>query len=502
MLFNVCHSTFLPYYYKVFRRMRTFEKMVDGVMNASTLNERVKLARRAATWATFHATGYYASPQLEKVFLEAAETLPVVECKPIIGTVLHVMTRAYGSGGHTRVVERWISHSRKEERHSVVILNQGQEAIPKWLYVAVEGHNGEIVRLEEADVFRRANQLRQIASKYERIVLHVHMDDSVPIIAFGVESFTTPIIFFNHADHMFWLGVSIADMVVDFRQIQITQSRRDITNIFVLGLPCMQVFEKRTACGNKQRFRKELGIDDSDFVLVTTGTPFKYHRIGSNSLCKQLVEIIRREERIRCYAIGPDKDVDYWHWANVVSKGRILPLGVISDKEKYNKYLQSADLYIGSYPFSGGVASLDAVQCGLPIIQLIVTRQPNAIVSLVSLHSDYDDSDIVCHSTRELVEIVLSVSRNKRRYDRLLKASKCWAAEQSNLEEWKNRLYEMYSKCPQRHVIHPFMCKKGNQVLIDDNVCLLGFMYENDTFEIKRRFFRRLAHGWMRALGV
>ena len=49
------------------------------------------------------------------------------------------------------------------------------------------------------------------------VILHVHMYDVLPILAFANGDFNRPVMFYNHADHLFWLGASISDLVVNFR---------------------------------------------------------------------------------------------------------------------------------------------------------------------------------------------------------------------------------------------------------------------------------------------
>ena len=40
----------------------------------------------------------------------------------------------------------------------------------------------------------------------------------IPILAFGVEEFKRPVLLYNHASHMAWLGKSIADLVLDIEK--------------------------------------------------------------------------------------------------------------------------------------------------------------------------------------------------------------------------------------------------------------------------------------------
>ena len=468
--------------------MKTFERMVDVAVQGETLSNRMAKAAEAVTFALYHATGYYASPAIERIYLEAAATIPDVACKPVKGTVLHVMTKAYASGGHTRVVQRWMELSKAGERHSVVFLKQENEPVPAWLNEAAKGHGGELIMFNETDDIICALRLRQLAAKYERIVLHVHMNDPIALIAFGVESFTTPIIYFNHADHLFWLGVSVADIVADLRYDNFSYKRRDVRQSYVLGIPCDPFVDNRFA--DRLSTRRELRMPENGQVIVTTGSEYKYQPIGSNCLCKQLIEIVKKNDNVTCYAIGPSIESREWKWANEVTMGKIQPLGVVTNKDLYRKYLQAADLYIGSYPYGGYTSMMDAVQCGLPFIQLIMTRQQK---SILCLRPDIDQSRCLCYSTNELVNKTLSVLSGKKEYEELLASSLEWVNDYADQARWQKRLYDMYNICASKHTIHKFECIRGKQVFIDDEHCLMQLMHTKNDMESQRKMLRRMA---------
>ena len=496
-LYQIRHSLFWPYYNKVYRRLRVFEDATNKALATEKIEARIRLAGIAAQRAIYQATGYYASPDLEKIYLEIAATLPDVKCSPVDDSVLHVMTQAYESGGHTRVVQRWIDLSKKDEKHDVVVLNEEQYEIPKWLYNTVLTRNGHVIRFDEKDILKRAIRLRELAANYERIILHVHMDDPTALIAFGVESFTTPIIYFNHADHLFWLGVSIADVVADLRCDHISYSRRNVSKSYTLGIPCAPMKEKTST--DKNAIRRELGIPENDFVLITTGMPIKYRHVGDNCLCKQFVEIVKKEKDVSCYAIGPDFDTEYWQWANDVSNGKIHPLGVIHDKTLYQKYLLAADLYVGSYPYPGYTSTMDAVQYGLPFVQLLMYNRYNGFLEI---SPDDKPSSCLCYTTKELINRVIALKRDKTEYDNALLTSQKWAHNYVSQEQWQMRLYDMYSQCPKQHHIHPFEIIRGKHVIIDDDVCLLGLLYEKEKFDIHNPLMRKLANAWLRIKGL
>ena len=477
--------------------MKTFEKKVCEVQHATSLDERMKLAIAAVEYAVYHPTGYYASPEIEGVFLEAAQLIPEVKCSPQKGTILHVLTQSYASGGHSRVVQRWIDMSDSKEGHSIVLLNQKNEIEPEWLKAAVDRHNGKMIRFEEPNIMKRAAKLRQLAADFERVILHTHMDDPTALIAFGVESFTTPILLFNHADHLFWLGVSISDMVADMHYDHISYTRRNVARSYTLGIPCAP--SEFAQMDKKEELRKELGIDADAFVLLSVGNDHKYAKLGSKGLCSMIEKVVQQNAKVLCYAIGPDMSNNDWRKGYEETKGKIKPLGVIGDKERYRMYLQAADLYLGSFPFPGYTAMMDAVQCGLPYLQLMVSRQQQ---SILLLEPNIDQSKCICYSENELVTSIKAVMNDKQNYNSLYDECSLWAEGYSNQDRWKNRLYDMYTVCPTKHVIYKFDIKRGDQAFIEDADVLLGFLYSKTEIEPKSKMLRRLFHMYLRIKGV
>ena len=65
---------------------------------------------------------------------------------------------------------------------------------------------------------------------HDVIILHIHCEDVIPVLAFADESGLPPVLFLNHADHLFWLGTSVADLVLNLRDAatDITIGRRGV----------------------------------------------------------------------------------------------------------------------------------------------------------------------------------------------------------------------------------------------------------------------------------
>ena len=190
----------------------------------------------AALWATQIAAhlawtnhpGVFHSPALEAVLEAVGARLPSGVGR-FRGEVLHVMTEAYPTGGHTRLVKRWIE-AAPSVRHSVVLTRQ-VTPLPDDLRLTVVQQGGQITDLltENRSLYRRAGALRSAVTSHQLVVMHTHPSDAVAITALQ-RPIPGRVAFLNHADHVFWLGTRAADRYLSIRDaaVDLTAERRGI----------------------------------------------------------------------------------------------------------------------------------------------------------------------------------------------------------------------------------------------------------------------------------
>lgn len=489
------NSAYLPYYLKIYKYRKIFERKIAKIRKASNVVEKISLANDAATYATFYPSGYYSSHELENVYLEVAKQLPDIQCYPNKNSVLHILTTAYTVGGHTRVVERWINSSPQEERHSVILLNQGNNECPTWLKEAAKNHDGDFIILDSSDLRNKALKLRQIAAYYERIILHIHMNDGTAIIAFGVSSFTNPVYLFNHADHLFWLGVSVADVVADIRHNDISAIYRGVTGRSVfLGVPPDSIGEELKSIKqlSKKTVREELNIPQEAFVIVSTASAHKYKRSGRLHIKRLLYSINKKYENVLTYLIGPDmKNDNEWKQVYEQSNQKVIPLGNLSDKKLYYKYLLAADLYMGSYPTGSFTAMMDGVQIGLPCVQLCIIKQNASTYAIDTMEKE---SLCWCYSERDFIRSVSLAITDKSFYRQLLKDSQRWLNEYADMQGWLKRKNNMYNFVSV-HKVYPFK----EQVVLNDMFAQNLFFVMSDlrNRDYSNCLIRKLSHLWL-----
>jgi hypothetical protein len=381
---------------------------LNSILSKKSKSNRLELLAKASSIAG--KCGIFSSKRIEFELLEIAQkyiiNLPQTYEE---NSFLHVLTQCYNTGGHTRVCERWIKNSPQNQKHSVLLINQEKNIVPQQLIDAISSKNGElIIQNTDDNCIAKALELRKIASNYEKIILHVHMNDIVPIIAFGTLDFKRPIIFFNHADHCFWLGVSIADIVVNLRTYSkdLDIKYRGTLKNFVLPLP---IEESQTLKKNNEEIKKtklELGFDENSKIILSVASSYKYTPFDNYNFVETAKSIINKSKNVYFLIIGPSQNEEYWKEA-ILSTDRIKVLGQVPNN-KIEKYLKIADLAIDSIPLGSFTALLDIAKYNIPCLSL---KGP------INYLDSFIEANILCENQDDIVqkalEILFQATENK-----------------------------------------------------------------------------------------
>lgn len=375
------------------RNKQLFEKAVSRAQIAlknGKLNSVIAWAQIGADLACGRHPGFYTSVPLESLLLDVAYRLDErKEAKAIDQkiclqhtssdkkNVLHVMTEAYEVGGHTRLVSEWIRNTSDEAVHGVVTTAQ-QGPLPKDLSsIIANGGWYQSLKTFSPDLLTRSCLLRQLSRKWaDVVVLHIHPSDALPIVAFGVSD-GPPVILFNHAGHMFWLGASVADVVADILpwQQKITLDRRGAKNSKILPIP----ISKANTESDHEVAKKQFGIKNDTITLLTIGSEYKYTPFAGYDFVNTMVKILRRNSNVVLFAVGP-RQQGRWAKASAIVGGRIRAMGLV-DFSDLPAFYDVADIYVDSFPLAGGVALLEAGVRGIPIIGLREQEAPNPNLS-------------------------------------------------------------------------------------------------------------------------
>lgn len=451
---------------------RKFESLLGFINDSDNKMARLCAAQKALTFAVYRPTGYFYSKVLEDFYVDLAEKnkLSLENISYVHKSFLHVMTECYSTGGHTRVVERWIEHAQSDEKHSVVLLDQRDTELPRLLKNNIKKRNGELFVLnKDKSQISRALDLRKLGMGYEYIILHIHMDDPISTIAFGSKDFTRPVIFFNHAQHLFWIGKRISDIVADFMVgCNISKERRLLTNVYKLPIP-IDVAKNRKL--NKLKVRNELNISIDKKIIITVGSAYKYKPILNDYVFFEIIDKVLETNPKAClYVMGPDNNDKNWRDLKSKFKEKIILLGNVSYEKGYLEYLNASDVLIDSYPVGGGTVCVDAIENECPF------------VSLKNILGNVDfiaESEGFCKDKEEMILKINKILNNNVYANSVLKNEKALFVKDYTNENWNLYLNNILCNSESHNI--KSLDHETEPVLIDDYCVGLNEFYKNQV---------------------
>lgn len=354
-----------------------FQKLTSKVETCVRRNHLAAAAaytQVAANYASWNHTGVWRSELLENTLALVGSSISSVSggskrttarnCNP--RRILHVMTEAYGVGGHTRFVWRWMEMD-STRAHSLALTSQGRRDVPAPLAKSVAAAGGELYYLDRqgGGLQSHARHLRQLAGDFDLIVLHLHPFDVVPALAFLPKEERAPIIQVNHSDHLFWIGQSVPDVVANIRE-----SGRELA-ITLRGLPAEQNGIIPIPLGTIQRKRsrseakKQLGLDENQVALCTIATKYKFEPIfGEVPFVDCVLPVLKEHRNAVLFVVGPNAS-GQWEKGVLHSEGRMRVCGSLPDP---SLYFEAADIYLDPFPVGSLTSALEAGLYGAPVV--------------------------------------------------------------------------------------------------------------------------------------
>ncbi|MDY0117320.1 MAG: hypothetical protein RBR59_07080 [Sulfurimonadaceae bacterium] len=380
-------------------------------------------------------------------------------------SVLHVVTESYSTGGHTKLLEMFIENTSSYfKKQSIVLLNQKVD-LPSTLK-SIANKTGEIFILEEDNIINKAIKLANLASSYEFIVLHIHQNEIITNLAFGNKNFKRPVFFLNHADHMFWCGVSISDYVLDLSTegSEFSKTQRGVNKSYVLPIPIKD--EKKNI--SKNDARNYLHLDKKSKIILSIASEYKYGRKKEDisKFINMSMNILNNVENSIFILIGPSKNNIIWNEAYEKSNHKIIPLG-LQERELLSYYIASCDLYIESYPFSSYTAFLDVALYNVNMLSL---NTPIFTLDVLK------ENNILTNTVKEI---------EKRAIDLLIQNDLKSSIDLSNhfQEKWLKNLKNIFDYNTKIHNLYSFKPKSSNVDYNNHiNKIIMGMVTLNKTY--------------------
>ncbi len=409
----------------------------------------------AAKSAIHHPFGGLVSAMLEETVVGVASRLPPPAApgdRRQRARWLHVLDQAFSVGGHSMLAERWISLDPRDVEHRVLLLAQ-TGPVPRRLEAAAEATGGRVDRLEPGlSLAALATALRAAAwAEADAVVLYVHPHSVVAAAAFGVDG-GPPVLHLNHQSQNFWVGASVADLVLNLRASarEWSERHRGIGRNALLPIPALP----RADVGGdadardraRQTARRALGLPAGAPILLTSGGRDKFYPMPGLDFLDAAGRILEADADTLIVAVGFDED-QRWRALRQRTGGRFLAAGPQPDPGAYHA---AADVFLESFPVPSPTALLEVGLLGTPCV-----RAPRAVPPPFAMDGPAIDTvgrpaDVAAY-VREVVDLVKDPGERARRGAALAAAIRAHHSPSG----WRRYLAEVCAAVPDTHRVSP-----------------------------------------------
>ena len=423
--------------------VRHAEKLFsEGRLAAASLTAAV-----AASIAAHRHCGIFASPRIERILIGIGDALsgrdhaeiPVSRTKPI-KSVLHIATELAPVGGLTRMISRWVNADKS--RNNSLVLTQHRGPIPDHTKEAFARSGGRIYELNHSPggKLEWALELRRLAKQFDAVVLHFHCEDVIPLIAFSDPKAMPPIILLNHADHLFWIGPSISQVVISLREAaeDIAINRRGVEPRRSIIMPTIvdpTVREKTRA-----EAKRALQIDPDCVLILSVARGVKYRSINGITFADRHTKVLAENPRAKLLVIGVGNPAD-WEPVKRAYPGQLETLPEI---ELPKAYFEAADIYVDSYPFVSSTSMMEAAGYGLPLLTIFDAPREARIFGIN--HVGLDGTSIVATSQADYEEKLSRLIRDEPYRRSVAEASHEAVVSQHTPPGWLAFLERVYDR--------------------------------------------------------
>jgi hypothetical protein len=326
----------------------------------------------AAFWASFASqnfTGFWREPELEKFFSSFARKhfsrFATAESTKSEHVLVHVVTRTYQTGGHSRFLENLIRLD-KGRIHHLIVLDQGSIEPRAILEELIEQQRGELTYLNSGSIIQRGEELLELITHHGgTVMLHQHPDDILPSLTLPVLHESFRILFFNHADHCFSLGIETAHEVINIRQEahNITVYGREKPESYLLPIP---ILKPPFDASLMPEIRRKWKIDPGQKIGLCIGNPKKFIPSGKHHFFRTMQKALAQNPELVILVVGVTPESATHFELGDFAHERLFLLGPINDPTELQ---QIADIAIDPMPMGSYTALLET--CSFSAIPLV-----------------------------------------------------------------------------------------------------------------------------------
>ncbi|HGY1052283.1 TPA: hypothetical protein ACNUVO_003026 [Aeromonas salmonicida subsp. pectinolytica] len=312
---------------------------------------------------------------------------------------------AYDSRGLTQQYIRAIKHARLP---FVFILNSDQclTKNPDIKNELLSCANAKIIDISkikspEAKLFELISLIKQLSPSH--VFLHMKPNDAVGVAAWscydGAKRYQI-----NLTDHAFWLGTSCLDYLIEFRSYgaQISSGCRGVHVDKILHLPFYPITTSNDSFEEFPNVSEEIKIK-----IFSGGALYKFD--GDNGEYFNLMKrVLDENHEVGLFIAGDGNRRTFNKF--VMDNNYHNRVFMLGNRNNISSIFKNIDIYVGSYPISGGLMSQLAAEYNVPLIQYTREDLPiNIIETLFPLKNKniqltFFDKDDFYQELRKLIK--------------------------------------------------------------------------------------------------
>jgi glycosyltransferase involved in cell wall biosynthesis len=419
-----CEKNFLRRYEKIVLRLR------EWVLKAQDANSALDYANLYGEIRTFNHDGVYADNEVEQHIESLVTKTGSINTQALSAArgegVLILATRLYDYGGHTKVLLTWLELMKDVLPHKLAITS----SLTEHTQTHIRKLAVEIVKIPSSGLDTVAAIL-DAAKGFNRIVLMTHPQDIVSVVAARILAASGyQLIFYNHADHLFTFGIGAAHTVCEISAYgeSINQRTKRVKGASVrLGVPL-----KRVDLTTMPLPEDMLSLEGCK-VILSAGSSYKYKPDEAFIFADFIDRLLARRNDVKVVLVGPTGQEAWWKERRVRWNERVLFCGTLPQSE-YMKVLKLADIYVDSYPVTGGTAFPEALLAGKACIGLITPVQGYTLAD-----------ELKVDSTNELVlqaENILDRDPETMRHIENVRQRVAYSQRESTFKERISKIYK------------------------------------------------------------
>ena len=365
-----------------------------------------------------------------------------------IKRVMHVASLIYDTGGHTKVIKEWLT----DDVHSVGLVVTRQNDLEIQQLELNELKDSKVAGLGELAHIDKVKELARLYTEWDcdLMIVHHHHYDVIPFI---VRKFLpeVAIAIYNHGDHRSWIGASLSDLVIDFRDCaqQASLERRAAPRLEKLPFK----FDSSQVDQPKS---------DNSIHLLSMASAYKYIPSGEHDFFTFYADFLSNHPEVQMTIVGVDQAFFSKHTSRPCPNNLTLPGKVINP----NEYLKKAHYFIEPFPLGSLLSCLDSCEQGaIPLTayghihNIYGTGFASIFTELDYQSSTWSKEEYL----RFLEEEIVSASHRK-------KAIKVLSARGESLDTvaWKKRVSEIYKSFEQPYErVQPVISNSSETYIFD-----------------------------------